>query len=182
MIDLHKTNKHKNIMKLSICTLLIFCFIQSNYAQENSGYRIVSSNLGSAGSSQTIQTTNGTYKVSQSIGQSSVIGTYYNNGYYLRQGYQQPTDKLKVITDSYIELRAKVYPNPFSQILFISFSDFMQSDISVRIFNVEAKAIYTEVFLPAQRIELQIEGISTGTYFLKVSSGEKYFNTKLIKI
>lgn len=163
-------------------TIILFGLIQGLGAQGNSAYRIISSNLGSSGSSQTIQTANGEYKVSQSIGQSSVIGTHQNNGYYLRQGYQQPTTDIKTIRNLDIELKAKVYPNPFSQRLFISFSDVMQNNISVSIFNVEARAIYTKVFLPAQQVELQIENISTGHYFLKVSSGKKRFNTKLIKI
>ncbi|APY07597.1 hypothetical protein BWZ20_04470 [Winogradskyella sp. J14-2] len=169
-------------MKNYIQLLLLVGLIQISFAQNNNEYRIISSNVGSSGSSQTLQTANGTYKVSQSIGQSSVIGTYYNNGYYLRQGYQQPISKLKALKNLTLELRAKVYPNPFSQMLFISFSDFVQRDISIRIFDIKSRVIYTKVFLPAQRIELQIEDISTGTYFLNVSSGEKYFNTKLIKI
>ena len=173
---------YRNSMKALLSLLVLLYFSQQFEAQNNSGYRIISSNLGSSGSSQTVETSNGSYKISQSIGQSSVIGTHYNNGYYLRQGYQQPMQTIKRIKDLDIELRAKVYPNPFSQTLFITFSDEMRNDISISIFDIEARVIHTQEFLPAQRLELQLRDISTGNYFLKVASGRKRFNTKLIKI
>ncbi|WP_370000459.1 T9SS type A sorting domain-containing protein [Winogradskyella sp.] len=169
-------------MKALFSTIILFSFVQQFQAQNNSGYRIIRSNLGSSGSSQTVETSNGVYKISQSIGQASVIGTFYNNGYYLRQGYQQPSSTIKSIRKNDFELRAKVYPNPFSQTLFISFSDEIINDISISIFDVEARTIYTQEFLPSQRIKIQIQNISSGNYFLKVASGSKQFNTKLIKI
>ncbi|MBO6880712.1 T9SS type A sorting domain-containing protein [Winogradskyella sp.] len=169
-------------MKAFLSILVLFCFAQHLQAQSNSGYRIIISNLGSSGSAQTVETSNGSYKISQSIGQSSVIGTHYNSGYYLRQGYQQPMHTIKRIRDLDIELCAKVYPNPFSQTLYITFSDVMRNDISIKIFNIEAREIHTQVFLPSQRLELQLQDFSSGTYLLKVTSGRKRFNTKLIKI
>ncbi|MBC2846048.1 T9SS type A sorting domain-containing protein [Winogradskyella flava] len=165
-----------------LITLLLFCFIQEFQAQSDSGYRIKQSNLGNSGSSHMVETSSGKYYISQSIGQASVIGTHYNNGYYIRQGYQQPPSKMKAVKDLDIELRAKVYPNPFSQTLFINFSDTVINDISVRIFDIEARIIHTQEFLPAQKLELRLQDISSGTYFLKVASGRKQFNTKLIKI
>lgn len=174
--------KERFVSKTFLFMLLVVCFVQQFQAQNSSQYRIISSNLGSSGSSQTVETSKGRYYISQSIGQASVIGTHYNNGYYIRQGYQQPYNKVKAVKDLDIELRAKVYPNPFSQMLFISFSDTMINDISVRIFDIEARVIHAQEFLPTQKVELQLQDISSGTYFLKVASGKKRFNTKLIKL
>ena len=50
---------------------------------------IIKSTVGAGGSSQTITSHNKTYFISQSIGQTSVIGTFTNNGYTIRQGFQQ---------------------------------------------------------------------------------------------
>lgn len=169
-------------MKTLIYIILLFGFLQEFQAQDNSGYRIMRSSLGSSGSSQNVVTENGTYKVSQSIGQASVIGTHFNNGYYLRQGYQQPLSKIKVTGEYSHNLEAKVYPNPFNESITITFSNSILNNISVTIFDVEAKIIHSEEFLPAQEIKLKINDISTGTYFLIVTSGRKHFNTKLIKI
>jgi len=182
MSDLSKIYKQKNIMKTLLCSLLLFCFVQTNQAQNNSEYRIISSNLGNSGSSHNVETNRGTYRVSQSIGQSSVIGTYSNNGYVLRQGYQQPSTKVKATKDFNYNLKAKVYPNPFIQTVVITFSIPMLKNISVLMYDVNAKIIHAEEFLPTQEIELNIKDISTGSYFLKVLSGKKHFETKLIKI
>ncbi len=169
-------------MKTFIYTLLLLSFIQEFQAQNNSGYRIIRSNLGSSGSSLNVETSKGTFNVSQSIGQSSVIGTHSSNGYYLRQGYQQPmTDKI-VIKDVDYKLKAKVYPNPFINAVVITFSDTILKDITVMIFNMNGKTIHNQEFLPLQEIEIKIDDIESGIYLLKVISGHKHFNTKLIKI
>ncbi|TCK68751.1 putative secreted protein (Por secretion system target) [Winogradskyella wandonensis] len=168
-------------MKTLLRLAFLLCCVQVFQAQNNSDYRIISSNLGVAGSSQTIETSRGTYKVSQSIGQSSIIGTYKSNGYYLRQGYQQPLN-IHQSRDYSSLLSAKVFPNPFSRQLNIVFTERIQSDISVLIFDINGRLIYNQNFEPRQDVEIQIENISKGTYFLKVASKRKRFNTKLIKI
>lgn len=169
-------------MKATLCILMLFCFVQEFQAQNNSGYRIIRSNLGSSGSSQNIETNKGNYKVSQSIGQSSVIGTHSRNGYYLRQGYQQPSSEIKVVKEFDTSLNAKIYPNPFNKAITITFSDEMKNNISVLMFDVRAKLIHAQEFLPAQQVKLNIKNLSTGSYFLKVEAGRKQFQTKLIKI
>lgn len=169
-------------MKTLIYIILLFGCLQDVQAQETSGYRIIRSSLGSSGSSQTVVTTNGTYKVSQSIGQASVIGTHFNKGYYLRQGYQQPLRKINVAGGYNYNLEAKVFPNPFNNSITITFSTSILNDISVILYDVEGKIIHSDYFLPAQKINLKINSISSGTYLLKVTSGRQFFDTKLIKI
>ena len=171
-----------NNMKSLLSLLIIFCFAQELSAQNNSGYRIIRSTLGSSGSSQNVVTSQGTYKVSQSIGQTSVIGTSSSNGYYLRQGYQQPSREIKIIKEFETRLNAKVYPNPFRESINITFNEVIQNNISVLMYDLRAKLIYTQKFLPAQQIKLNIKNLSTGSYFLQVEAGRKQFQTKLIKI
>ncbi|WP_299114855.1 T9SS type A sorting domain-containing protein [uncultured Winogradskyella sp.] len=168
-------------MKTFLPILLLFCFTQVCLAQTNSSYRIISSNLGSSGSSQTIATTQGTYNVSQSIGQSSVIGTHSNGNYVLRQGYQQPLFNISIVTEVDYNLEAKVYPNPFNQQVTIDFTSPIKNDIMVLLNDVTGKLIYSNVYSAAQKIDLQFNNIQSGTYFLKVVSGSKHFNSKLIK-
>ena len=162
--------------------MLLFGCLQEYQAQGNSGYRIIRSSLGSSGSSQNVITSNGTYKVSQSIGQASVIGTHYSNGYYLRQGYQQPLTTIKVSKETSYNLEAKVYPNPFKDTVTIAFNSLMSNNISIMMFDLKGRLIHSQEYQPAQVINLKIGDISTGTYFLKVISGKNYLNSKLIKI
>ncbi|GGI58112.1 T9SS type A sorting domain-containing protein [Winogradskyella haliclonae] len=168
-------------MKAFLPILILFCVAEVCLAQTNTRYRIISSNIGSSGSSQTISTSQGTYNVSQSIGQSSVIGTHRNSNYVLRQGYQQPLFNITIVEDVNYNLDVKVYPNPFNQQLTIDFISPIQNDIMVLLNDVSGKLIYSNRFSAAQKIDLQFSTIQSGAYFLKVISGSKHFNSKLIK-
>ncbi|MCB0471334.1 MAG: T9SS type A sorting domain-containing protein, partial [Flavobacteriaceae bacterium] len=52
----------------------------------------------------------------------------------------------------------------------------------VMMYDVNGRMVHTQEFSPAQEIQLTIGDISNGTYFLKVTSQDKRFNAKLIKI
>lgn len=169
-------------MKQIIVILMLICVGQFTVAQNGQEYRIISSNLGSSGSSKTVTTSKGVIKISQSIGQSSVIGTHYSSGYYLRQGYQQPLENLKTVKDLNHNLLATVYPNPFNQDVTLVFSNAINNNVSVSIYNINGKIVYKKDHLPAQEINLKLPNISNGMYVLKVLSGTLYFNTKLIKL
>lgn len=176
-------------MKINLYIAFLFCIVFTVQAQnttakleETKSYSIIRSNLGVGGSSNTVTTYRGTYSVSHSIGQSSVIGTHKKNGYYLRQGYQQPLIKIKVVEAfSNNDLSAKIYPNPFEQYISISFSEAMENDISVFVFDVNGKLVYSRKFQPSQNVQLNLEGITVGNYILKTVANGKSFRAKLIK-
>lgn len=171
-------------MKTHILVLFLLCFMMSIQAQKDDSYKVVSSNLGSSGSSKIITTGKGKYYVSHSIGQGSIIGTSSKSGYSLVQGYQQAVNKIKVDKsfDGVNDLSAAVYPNPFEQSISISFTEIIENNITVQVFNVSGKLIYTKMFKPAQNITLHLDAISSGTYLLKTLSNNKLFSAKILKI
>jgi hypothetical protein len=177
-------------MKIYLFIIVVLCETFAISAQETATSsnkseipRIMRSSLGMSGSTNNIVTKKGTYNVSQSIGQISVIGTSFNNGYYLRQGFQQPLNKISIIQDFDLhnDLIAKIYPNPFEQSVSISFSETLKEDIDVTVFDVRGKRVYSKKFSPAKFIQLKLESISSGAYFLKATSNNKQFNAKLLK-
>lgn len=182
---LGKTKMKAEFNKIYVFLLVTIGFVMAvqtqNEAQEKP-YRIVQSNIGMGGTSKTVSTASGKYRVSQSIGQSSVIGTYSKSGYYLRQGYQQPHAKIKVQESNKNQAKAKIYPNPFNQQIFISFDEKTTDNIYVSIYDVAGKLIYFKDFSPSKTIKLNIENLSNGAYLLKATSNGKLFNAKLIKI
>lgn len=176
-----KENLIKNIMLL----LLMICIVPVIHGQSKTkgkAYKIIRSNVGVGGSSKTFQTSKGTYVISQSIGQSSVIGTSTSNGYYLRQGFQQPHKRIKVIKSTYSSLRAKVYPNPFDYNIQISFKENVSEDINIDVYDISGKLVFSKSFLPSRKIQMNLENLSSGAYTLKAISNGKLFNSKLIKI
>lgn len=154
-----------------------------NTSPEVSRYKIVRSSIGNGGSSKTIKTSKGNYKVSQSIGQSSVIGTHSSNGYYLRQGFQQPHKRIKIIKNTVANsLKALVYPNPFKESIAIQFNENLSNAVNVAIYDVTGKQVYAKIFKPSNRIELQLKDLASGSYLLKAISNGKLLNSKLIKL
>ncbi|MFD1615068.1 T9SS type A sorting domain-containing protein [Gelatiniphilus marinus] len=172
-------------MKLYVLLAIVLSFAFSLDAQnsaKSSSYNIIRTNLGVSGSSHAVVTKKGTYSISQSVGQASVIGTYSNNGYSLRQGYQQPLSKIKVrLLAQNNDLAANVYPNPFEQSVSIAFAKNTEKDILVNVFNLNGKLIYSKTFAPSQRIDIHFDNLSSGTYLLKAQSNNKLFHSKLIK-
>jgi len=145
-------------------------------------YSIIRSNIGASGSSKTFITNNGRYIVSQSIGQSSVIGTSSINGYSLRQGYQQPSilaDVIKGINGN--ELDATIYPNPFQYSIFITFGERITEDVEIDMFDVTGKLIYSKKSPPSQQLRFSITEISNGSYIINVRSSNKRISATLIK-
>lgn len=176
-------------MKQLTLMLLFSVVFSTSYAQNTTtptnnieSYAIIRSTIGISGSSKTITTNNGLYIVSQSIGQTSVIGTHTNNSYTIRQGYQQPSilaDIIQLPGDN--KLKATIYPNPFQQSIFISFNELILNDISIIVFDLNGKIIFSQKFPASQFIELTLDGISNGIYVIEVSSTSKQFSAKLIK-
>lgn len=174
-------NKIKYYLLL-ILVVWVVPFINGQSETKNDGYKIIRSNLGVAGSSNAIHTFNGKYIISQSIGQSSVIGTSKNNGYYLRQGFQQPHKRIKVIQSTTNSLNALVYPNPFQERITILFNENLSDKVIVEIHDVSGKLVYKSQFSPSRTIQLHLSNLSTGSYLIKANSKGKVLNSKLIKI
>ena len=176
-------------MRRLILCLLSVAVCSIGYAQNintsnntSKSYTIIRSSTGIVGSSKTITTNNGRYIVSQSIGQSSPIGTSANGGYILRQGYQQPsinTNVLPTFLDN--NLKAIIFPNPFEQMVTISFSELMLNNVSIKVFDINGRLVLSQKHPPSQLIKLALNEISSGAYLIEVLSNGKQFNTKLIK-
>ncbi|WP_406684092.1 T9SS type A sorting domain-containing protein [Seonamhaeicola sp. MEBiC1930] len=171
-------------MKITITVFFLMFFTAFVFGQDqetSSAYRIIRSNVGSGGSSVTINTRKGKYMVSQSVGQASVVGTYFNKGYYLKQGYQQDAYKISIEKEVSGNLNAEVYPNPFKESVSVAFKEKISNNIFVTVFDINGRQVHEKEYNISPLIQLNLSKISSGTYFLKVSSGSKLFNAKLIK-
>jgi hypothetical protein len=160
-----------------IFTILYSYSIPIVYSQS-----IVRSTVGAGGSSQTVTFNNKSYFVSQSIGQASVIGTSNKNGYTIRQGFQQPPHSLKISSlNEEGNLKAKIFPNPFQQSVYISFKDLIENDVSVIMHDISGRLILKETFAASQLITLPLANIANGDYILNVIAENKYLTISIIK-
>lgn len=149
-------------------------FISSKY--------LMRSTLGSSGSSSIISTGKGDYRISQSIGQASVIGTYHKTKYTIRQGFQQPPLSVKPI--NIIEenlLKANLFPNPFKQSIHVLFEEMLTNQLFVSINNQQGGIVYAKAFPPNSLLSIPLEFLPAGNYILKISTENKQLITKIIK-
>ena len=138
--------------------------------------------VGSSGSSQMVIFKQKIYFITQSIGQASSIGTFSNNGFTIRQGYQQPPSNFEIgSVFGKGNLKAAIFPNPFRQALHISFNEIIKNQIDVVLYDVSGRVVLRDSHKAAQLITLHLAHIGTGGYVLHMSTGSKRLSTSLIK-
>lgn len=152
----------------------------NNAKSTNTSY-LIRSTLGNSGLSKTISTAKGTYYVGQSIGQSSVIGTYSNKNYTIRQGFQQPNVLRKVILPEKTTLKARLYPNPFKQSVNVLFEELITDELSVAIYNQSGMILQYKIFPSVQLLNLPLDFLAVGNYILKIATENKQFVSKIVK-
>jgi hypothetical protein len=174
-------------VKRFIIITLLSVIITTSYGQESGNPASLNSlsrtTIGINGASKTFKTKKGIYIVRQSIGQSSVIGTHKNdNGYTIRQGFQQPFLTAKIIPPvDNNSFSAKLFPNPFTESLHISFDITIREDLYVYIYNVSGNLVYSKEYPPTQLLSINLGYLTGGRYVLKVITEKKQFISNLIK-
>jgi len=178
---------------LKIKLILIGFFlalVQLSNAQNNSSEFLARSTIGISGSSETISSNNQTYIVQQSIGQTSVIGTFYVSEYIIRQGFIQPLSNLQMdilpsnplpSEHSGVNLSVAIYPNPFRESITLSFSEKVSGTIYVLVYDLSGRLVFSKDYLTDENVKVEFKNLSMGTYLMRVSTNNKQFIKKIIK-
>lgn len=171
-------NQFKNIRPIMRNLLILFLVVFATNMV--TGQELVRSTLGASGASSELVDGENTYIVQQSVGQSSVTGTYQNGSYGVRQGFIQPPIVVgDVSADSTIN--AVVFPNPFESVITISFNEELKKPLSIIIFDMLGRVIHQEE-RPAERsVVLELDSLSTAQYVLLITSGDKQFKANILK-
>jgi hypothetical protein len=162
--------------KASLLLFGFFVIVCSVEAQE-----IVRSTVGVTGTSSSINTAEKTYVIQESVGQSSVIGKFQNEGILLRQGFIQPPLKITNVLIDVSDLDAVVYPNPFTSEINIVFNEDVKSPITILIYDVLGKVVYNSEQQPSREIKINLDFLSSAQYLLHISSNTKQFKANLLK-
>ena len=75
----------------------------------------------------------------------------------------------------------KLFPNPAHEKVFIETGDFSSSDVQVKIYDISAKLKLSEIYSSNKRIEINIEKLERGIYFVELNGNGKRRMMKLIK-
>lgn len=99
--------------------------------------------------------------------------------YYTVESELWKYDPLTGINSSSIESNIGIFPNPFSSLTTIKFSK-EQKNTTIKIMDVSGREIKSITFCGKQ-LELEIEEMKAGIYFLSITSEESTYYQKLIK-
>lgn len=121
-----------------------------------------------------------TYTIGQ-IANQKVDG----NGLYIIEGVQQPYEIQVVGVDNYpgINLSAKVYPNPTTDKVVLSISNFEipSSGLFLQLFDINGKQLKMMV-IKEEQTEIDLSDFAAATYQLRVINGKNVIKTfKVIK-
>ena len=118
--------------------------------------------------------------VQQSIGQSSITGTYTSYAAMLSQGF------LRGVSGPDKEIRphfgAIAFPNAFTQHISFRFTNTHREQTQVSIFDSQGKMVYQQQHLPVkEEIELQLPHLAPGLYVVQLSSGALSTQLRILK-
>lgn len=159
-------------MRLLLLGLLLS--FSSLYSQE-----LHHQTLSSQGTSHTLS--NGMY-VSQTIGQQSVIGNYTSDGKTYGQGFQQSVWSKYISSNANNAISMVTYPNPFESTINFQFSQAIKEPISVSVFDVRGRLIYTEQKQALGNIlTLELPQLADSNYLVKLTATNYTYYAQILK-
>lgn len=159
---------------------LVLLFVLVGITNMVTGQEIVRSTISASGASSKLVDGENTYVIQQSVGQSSVTGTYQNGRYGMRQGFIQPPI---VVGDIYDDstINAVVFPNPFASAITVRFNEVLKQPLSITVFDMLGRTIHQEEREAEKSVVLELDYLATAQYVLLITSGNKQFKANILK-
>ncbi|KPM33373.1 Hypothetical protein I595_276 [Croceitalea dokdonensis DOKDO 023] len=170
----HNLSNDKSMKTLQ--WLLVFATIQLVNSQS-----LKRQTLASAGNSQPVQTSTGSYFLLQSIGQLGVINTFEANENELRQGFVQPLPAI-VLGGDPNDLEILVYPNPFVDGVIVNLENGLEGEIQMQLFDISGRLVVADSFGQTSQLSIPLTNLSQGSYFMRLSAGGQQRVTQLLKL
>lgn len=135
--------------------------------------------LSSIGTSKVLS--NGTY-ICQTIGQQSVIGNYTKDGITIGQGFQQSIWSKYINSSLNNTISTVTYPNPFVSTINFQFSQPINEIISVALFDIRGRLIYSEDKKAIDNIlTLELPNLASSNYLARLSTKKYTYYTQILK-
>jgi hypothetical protein len=126
------------------------------------------------------------YKITQSSGQSGIIGTKKTKSLIVQQGFISNTINFKIDNSKKEVFEEKLdlilYPNPFIDYIKIDFSKKTLHDIQVQIFDINGRFVFSDNYQPTNNIVIPMKNFAVATYLVLIKSGANNYTKKIIKI
>ena len=120
--------------------------------------------------------------VKQSVGQQSVIGNSTANNLFLGQGFLHGKFTNFKSQPNVSVIETSVYPNPFSDKINFRFSNIINGIISISIYDITGKLIYSKDKKASNNL-LTIDELHfpEGEYLVKLSANDYNYSTIILR-
>ena len=115
-----------------------------------------------------------------SVGQASVVGNHFAQGYSINQGFVQPIEGSYLFEAPKDSFDVRVYPNPFVASFTASFEKEFSS-ITIIIQNTLGQTIYQKGYANSNEIVVELPDLSSQTYLVTIIADDQTFKAKLIQ-
>jgi len=118
--------------------------------------------------------------VQQSIGQSSITGTFNSSTAYLSQGFLKGLPSLS--NELVLPFDVIAFPNAFTERIRFRFTSDLTEPTQVRIHDSQGKKVYSQQHLPKNReIEVQLSHLAPGMYLVDLSTANRSTQIRILK-
>jgi hypothetical protein len=118
--------------------------------------------------------------IRQSIGQSSVIGRFRNNGVNVGQGFLSGVLPARKSKEEPLKIIA--YPNSFVDEVRFRFVPGYNFDVAMTVYDLNGKQVFQGTKEPLNNeIGLDLDYLSSGLYLVKFKFGNSFTQTRIIK-
>ncbi|SDE12287.1 Por secretion system C-terminal sorting domain-containing protein [Pricia antarctica] len=121
--------------------------------------------------------------VSQSIGQQSSTGSSQGKSHIVLQGFQQSA-WARLIKETVLPKRQSitVFPNPFVGTVNFQFSEAIQGDMQILLFDIEGRLVADRsLTISNNALQVQFNFLSPGLYLVHLQHEALTYYTKIIK-
>ena len=168
--------------KLVLLFLVIVAHAQETlHAQETGGSSLILRSTTSISTINPDQQSEHIYQ--QSTGQSSITGTYRSGDHLLSQGFVQAAVWSKIVDlDDVLDLKVKIFPNPFIDEVHVSFLEPLEQSIELVIFNDTGSKLQSLTYESRQDLSVSLKHLAPGRYYIKIATDQRQFVGHLIKL
>lgn len=164
----------KNVLKVSIF------FLSALFAKDLNAQQLHHQMLSSLGNSSTLK--NGMV-VLQTVGQQSLTGNATVANQTIQQGFQQSMIAKFFPVFSVNKISTTVYPNPFSDVFNIQFSQSIAGEMSISLYNMFGVLISQHIKQDAPlSLSFNYEQLPTGSYILHLTAKNYAYSKTIIKL
>ena len=122
------------------------------------------------------------YTISQTIGQQSTTGNS-NKDAVVIQGFQQSLWSNHIASNEKTEITVLTYPNPFSDLVRFQFSNPIQDEIVIYVFDVSGRLVHQQKGkLENAILTINLLKLPRSEYLVQLRSTTMTYYTKIIKI